>query len=126
MALDEQGLEDLLASRAGAGTRSTAKGGGQLGDSDLEDEDEEDDEEDGEDEDEGGRGQGMEGVERDKGARESAEDRKARRVAQRLEEMAGKVEQFVEGRGAASGALFDECVGVLPFFLFLSRVTRAT
>jgi len=119
MALDEQGLEEILA------TKSSATGGGaQLGDSDLEDEDEDDDdEEDDEEEERRAQGDGMEGVEGGssagagagpKGARERAEDRKARKVARRLEEMAGKVEDFVQGRGAASGALFDECV---PLFL---------
>ncbi|GAA5916022.1 hypothetical protein JCM8208_007488 [Rhodotorula glutinis] len=113
MALDEQGLEEILA------TKSSARGGGaQLGDSDLEDEDDDDEEDDEEEEGEGrAQGDGMEGVEGGsssgagggpKGPRERAEDRKARKVARRLEEMAGKVEDFVQGRGAASGALFDD------------------
>ncbi|BGP13187.1 hypothetical protein JCM10213_000233 [Rhodosporidiobolus nylandii] len=83
MALDEQGLEDLLAQRGGT---SSSKPGGQLGDSDLEDSDEE---------------EGMEGVEGEEG-------RRAQRAARRLEEMAGKVEEFVQGRGAVQGALFDD------------------
>ncbi|GAA5932072.1 hypothetical protein JCM3775_004233 [Rhodotorula graminis] len=113
MALDEQGLEEILATKS-----SARSGGAQLGDSDLEDESDEDDE----DEDEAGagraQGDGMEGVEGgsssgagtggSKSARERAEDRKARKVARRLEDMAGKVEDFVHGRGAASGALFDD------------------
>ncbi|BGP37130.1 hypothetical protein JCM10449v2_001034 [Rhodotorula kratochvilovae] len=92
MALDEQGLEEILASKS--------SGGGALGDSDLEESDDEEDED-------GDEGAGMEGVE---GGKEptAAEDRKARKVARRLEEMAGKVEDFVQGRGAASGALFDD------------------
>ncbi|GAA5854531.1 hypothetical protein JCM9279_000833 [Rhodotorula babjevae] len=110
MALDEQGLEEILATKS-----SARSGGAQLGDSDLEDDEEEDEDDD---EEEGrARGDGMEGVESGSSAgagagpasaRERAEDRKARKVAQRLEEMAGKVEDFVQGRGAASGALFDD------------------
>ncbi|BGP22074.1 SGT1 family protein [Rhodotorula toruloides] len=94
LSLDEQGLEDILHARQG-------KGGGLLGDSDLEDSSDDEDNE-----------EGMEGVEGGKqGAKskqEKEEERKARKVAKKLEQMAGKVENFVEGRGAASGALFDD------------------
>ncbi|BGP29278.1 hypothetical protein JCM10296v2_001016 [Rhodotorula toruloides] len=90
LSLDEQGLEDILQARQG-------KGGGLLGDGDLEDSSDDDE---------------MEGVEGgEQGAKSKAEkeeERKARKVAKKLEQMAGKVESFVEGRGAASGALFDD------------------
>ncbi|GAA6015651.1 hypothetical protein JCM10207_008160 [Rhodosporidiobolus poonsookiae] len=89
MALDEQGLEEILREREGGG----------LGESDLEDDDEDAEEE----------GEGMQGVEGAARTRpEREEERKARKVARRLEEMAGKVEQFVEGRGAVQGALFED------------------
>ncbi|KAJ8296593.1 Protein ecdysoneless [Rhodotorula toruloides] len=94
LSLDEQGLEDILQARQG-------KGGGLLGDSDLEDSSD-----DGEDEDEM---EGVEGGEQSgKSKQEKEEERKARKVAKKLEQMAGRVENFVEGRGAASGALFDD------------------
>ncbi|GAA5978983.1 hypothetical protein JCM10908_002758 [Rhodotorula pacifica] len=101
LSLDEQGLEDILSAR------SSKKGpGAMLGDSDLEDSDDDDvDDEDGE------GGDGMQGVEEGEGGKtkqEKAEERRARKAAKRLEAMAGKVEDFVEGRGAVSGALFDD------------------
>ncbi|GAA6029922.1 hypothetical protein JCM8097_009170 [Rhodosporidiobolus ruineniae] len=94
MMLDEQGLEELLASREGG----RGKGGvGGLGDSDFEDSS--DGESDDEDEGGGGKMEGVEGAEAEK---------KARKAARRLEEMASRVEEFVEGRGAVQGALFDD------------------
>lgn len=101
LSLDEQGLEDILSARS---SRKTA--GAMLGDSDLEDSDDDDD--DDEEEEEGG--DGMQGVEGGRTAQEKAEEKKARKAAKRLEAMAGKVQDFVEGRGAVSGALFDEYV----------------
>ncbi|GAA6050508.1 hypothetical protein JCM3770_005573, partial [Rhodotorula araucariae] len=102
MALDEQGLEDILAAKGGGA------GGGMLGDSDLDDSDEDSDADEEEEGDAGGAREGMQGVEGVDNGPTTAEDRKARRVARRLEQMAGKVEEFVHGRGAASGALFDD------------------
>ncbi|GAA5959919.1 hypothetical protein JCM8115_004905 [Rhodotorula mucilaginosa] len=101
LSLDEQGLEDILSARS---SRKTA--GAMLGDSDLEDSDDDDDVDD--DEDEEGGGDGMQGVEGGRTAHEKAEEKKARKAAKRLEAMAGKVHDFVEGRGAVSGALFDD------------------
>lgn len=96
LSLDEQGLEDILQARQ-------SKGGGLLGDSDMEDSSDDDEDEDDM--------EGVEGGDQDgKSKQEKEEERKARKVAKKLEQMAGKVENFVEGRGAASGALFDECV----------------
>ncbi|GJN87800.1 hypothetical protein Rhopal_000755-T1 [Rhodotorula paludigena] len=92
LALDEQGLEDLLQARQG-------KSGAQLGDSDLESDDASDDEdEEGDDKMQGGSEEKI----------KAAEEKKARKAARRLEEMAGKVEDFVQGRGAMDGALFDD------------------
>lgn len=116
LSLDEQGLEDILSARS---SRKTA--GAMLGDSDLEDSDDDDDVDD--DEDEEGGGDGMQGVEGGRTAHEKAEEKKARKAAKRLEAMAGKVHDFVEGRGAVSGALFDEYVltfRFLPLSLSLS------
>ncbi|GAA5826266.1 hypothetical protein JCM11251_007231 [Rhodosporidiobolus azoricus] len=96
MALDEQGLEELLASREGG----RGKGGfGGLGDSDLEDSS---DEGEGEDESAGGGevGAGAEGS--------KEEQKRAKKAAKRLEDMAARVEEFVEGRGAVQGAVFDD------------------
>ncbi|GAA5900978.1 hypothetical protein JCM5296_004944 [Sporobolomyces johnsonii] len=96
LSLDEQGLEDILAARG--------EGRGGLDDEGFSDDEDEDEEE----------GEGMEGVEGgEKGAKTKTQEeregeRKARRVAKRLEEMAGKVEDFVEGRGAVEGALFED------------------
>lgn len=93
LAMDEQGLEALLRER-GPGE------GGLQGEDLLSDEelpsDEEDDEEGGEK---------MEGVEDERTRRE---ERRASKVARELQGMAGKVEEFVEGRGAVDGAEFDE------------------
>lgn len=104
LSLDEQGLEDILSARS---SRKTP--GAMLGDSDLEDSDDDDDDEDDEEE-AGEGGEGMQGVEGGRSAQEKAEEKKARKAAKRLEAMAGKVQDFVEGRGAVSGALFDEYV----------------
>lgn len=76
-------------------SRGPGKGG--LGDLD---EDFSDDEEE-EDDEQGGEGKGKE-------TQEAREERAARRVARRLEGMASKVEEFVEGRGAVDGAQFSE------------------
>ncbi|GAA5949376.1 hypothetical protein JCM21900_005628 [Sporobolomyces salmonicolor] len=101
LSLDEQGLEDILASRG--------EGRGGLDDEGFSDDEEEDEEE--------GAREGMEGVDGGKGGEKGGNsrtqeeregDRKARRIARRLEEMAGKVENFVEGRGAVEGALFED------------------
>ncbi|GAA5860390.1 hypothetical protein JCM3774_000403 [Rhodotorula dairenensis] len=101
LSLDEQGLEDILSARS-----SRKAPGAMLGDSDLEDSSEDD----GDDEQAAGAGgdDGMEGVEGGRTAQEKAEEKKARKAARRLEAMAGKVEDFVQGRGAVSGALFDD------------------
>lgn len=89
LALDEEGFEEMLRSRGpGAGG--------------LEHELDDSDDEDGDDESE----DGMEGIEGE--AAEMAEQRKAERLAKRMQEMAGKVEEFVEGRGGVDGAEFDE------------------
>ncbi|ORY54998.1 SGT1 protein-domain-containing protein [Leucosporidium creatinivorum] len=102
--IDEQGLESLLASRG--------PGGEGLGTDDLLSDDElpSDSDSDGEGEGEGERMEGVEGGEEQQGEsrKKSEEDKKAERMAKRLKEMAGKVEQFVEGRGAVDGAEFDD------------------
>lgn len=100
LSLDEQGLESILSARS-------SRKGAMLGDSDLEDSSDEDEDEDGNEDDED-RQDGMTGVEGGKSAQEKLEEKKARKAAKRLEAMAGKVQDFVEGRGAVSGALFDE------------------
>ncbi|KAL8276826.1 hypothetical protein RQP46_010757 [Phenoliferia psychrophenolica] len=89
LVVDEDGLEDML--------RRRGPGAGGLGESDLEDESDESEEE-GEDGMEGVEGVGMEEKER----------RKAERVAKKLEGMAGKVEEFIHGRGAVDGAEFSD------------------
>ncbi|GAA5914204.1 hypothetical protein JCM6882_004750 [Rhodosporidiobolus microsporus] len=93
MALDEQGLEELLASREGGGGRG---GFGGLGDSDLEDSDEEEDDDEEE----------LGGEEGEKGSKE--DEKRARKAAKKLEAMAARVGEFVEGRGAVQGAMFDD------------------
>lgn len=107
LSLDEQGLEDILSARS---SRKTT--GAMLGDSDLEEDSDDDEDEDDDDEEkgQGEGGDGMQGVEGSRTAQEKAEEKKARKAAKRLEAMAGKVQDFVEGRGAVSGALFDEYV----------------
>lgn len=83
LSLDEQGFEEMLKS----------KGPGAEGLGDLSDDEEDDsDDEDGE--------VGKEG--------EEEGDRKARKVARKLEDMASKVQEFVQGRGAVDGAEFSE------------------
>jgi len=93
--IDEAGLEDILRARTagdGQNTRFEEEG---FSSDDAEDMDEEDDEE-------GGK----------KTKEEKEEEKKGRKAARRLEMMAGKVEDFVQGRGTVQGAVFDECVGV--------------
>lgn len=123
--VDEEGLEDML--------RRRGPGAGGLGESDLEDDSDEEDEDGGE---------GMEGVEGEGTGdmMEKKERRKTERVAKKLEGMAGKVEEFIHGRGAVEGAEFSECVPfvfsrALSSFLTLSlgaasnrtiRTTRTT
>lgn len=80
LSLDEQGFEEMLKSK-GPG----AEGLGDLSD-DNEDESEDDEGEVGEEE----------------------AERKARKVAKKLEDMANKVQEFVQGRGAVDGAEFSE------------------
>lgn len=93
MAVDEQGLEEMLA-RRGPG------GDGVVDDEDfLEDSDDEEGDSDADED-------AMEGVQSAAGDKE--EERRAKKVAKQLEKMAGKVEEFVEGRGALEGAEFDE------------------
>lgn len=48
---------------------------------------------------------GMEGIGK---SEKKAANRTARKVARELETMAGRVEDFVHGRGALEGAEFDE------------------
>lgn len=93
--IDEQNLESLLASRGPGGDGLNADD--LLSDEELPSDSEDDEEK-------------MEGVEEEGGERrkKSEEDRKAEKMAKRLKEMAGKVEEFVEGRGAVDGAEFDE------------------
>ena len=63
-----------------------------------------DDEEMEEDDEEGEEGGKM------KSKEEKEEVRKGRKAAKELERMAGKVEDFVQGRGTVQGAVFDEYV----------------
>lgn len=84
--IDQAGLEEILRSReGGAGTLE------EEGFSDSEDDASETEE--------------LAGV---KSQEERDEERKNRRAAKQLEAMAGKVEDFVQGRGAVQGAVFDE------------------
>lgn len=92
LSLDEQGLEEMLRSR----------GPGASGLEDLVDDEEEDEAEDDE------RDDGMEGVEGEGETLEQKEERKARKAAMKLEGMASKVQEFVQGRGAVDGAEFSE------------------
>lgn len=89
LVVDEDGLEGML--------RERGPGAGGLGESDLEDESDDDDD-DGD--------EPMEGVESE--SMEAKEKRKAEKVAKRLAGMAGKVEEFIHGRGAVDGAEFSE------------------
>lgn len=89
LSLDEEGLEDML--------RARGPGEDGLGDLDLSDDDEEEESDDEE---------GMEGVEVEGGDKE--EERKAKKMARTLQGMAGKVEEFIHGRGAVDGAEFSE------------------
>lgn len=88
LSLDEMGFEEMLKGRG------PGKGG--LGDLDDEELDTSESE-----------GEGMEGVEGE-GEEERKEERKAKRAARKLEGMASKVEEFVQGRGAVDGAEFSE------------------
>lgn len=90
--IDQAGLEEILKSREGGGNS-------------FEDEGFSSDEDGLDVEDEMDEGEGK-GAEKTKEERE--EERKNRKAAKRLEEMAGKVEDFVQGRGAVQGAVFDE------------------
>lgn len=100
--MDEQNLEEMLNSRGPGGE-------GLLPDDLLSDEElPSDSDDEGE-----GDGEMMEGVENEasrsgKKEKETAEDRKARKMAKQLEGMAGKVEEFIEGRGGVEGAEFSE------------------
>ena len=90
LSLTEEGLEDILRSKT-----SNA----------FDDDDEEFSDDDDELHD---RGE-MEGVKDAQGNDvDSKADKKAQRMARQLERMAGKVEEFVEGKGALEGAEFSE------------------
>lgn len=92
MTMDEQGLEDILAQRRSRG------GLGFDDEDDLEDSDDDDGHEDDDDEE-------MRGVSKEE---KKSAARTARKVARELETMAGRVEDFVHGRGALEGAEFEE------------------
>jgi hypothetical protein len=87
--IDQAGLEEILRSREGAGGSLEEEG---FSDSDGDD---------GEDEMEDGEKTRKTKEERD-------EERRNRKAAKQLEQMAGKVEDFVQGRGTVQGAVFDE------------------
>jgi len=91
--IDEAGLEDILRARTA----------GDVGNTRFEEEGFSDDDE-GEEMDEDEEGGKM------KSKEEKEEERKGRKAAKELERMAGKVEDFVQGRGTVQGAVFDEYV----------------
>lgn len=93
--IDQAGLEEILRSREGGG-------GGSFEDDDFSDSDGDDRE-----------GEGMDEV---KTKEERDEEKRNRKAAKQLEEMAGKVEDFVQGRGTVQGAVFDECAQFLFSF----------
>ncbi|GAA5894726.1 uncharacterized protein JCM6883_002191 [Sporobolomyces salmoneus] len=85
--IDQAGLEEILRSRGREGASGSLE---EEGFSD-EDDDESEEEEMGE-----------------KTREEKEEEKRNRKAAKRLEEMAGKVEDFVQGRGSVQGAVFDD------------------
>ncbi|GAA6008559.1 hypothetical protein JCM11491_003348 [Sporobolomyces phaffii] len=89
--IDQAGLEEILRSREGGGNSFEEEGFS----SDDDNEDDEDVE---------GEGTGKKSKTRE----ERDEERRNRRAAKQLEDMAGKVEDFVQGRGTVQGAVFDD------------------
>lgn len=106
--IDQAGLEEILKSREGGGGNSFEEEGFSSDEDGLSGEDEMDE----------GEGKGPE-----KTKEEREEERKNRKAAKRLEEMAGKVEDFVQGRGTVQGAVFDEWVSLAVHFVESSQLS---
>ncbi|KAM0788022.1 hypothetical protein ACM66B_006221 [Microbotryomycetes sp. NB124-2] len=96
LSLTEEGLENILSSK------------GRRNGFEEEFSDDEDEESVEEEEDDQGMRDSSHGPKADGLGREKAEDRKAQRMAKQLERMAGKVEEFVQGKGSLEGAEFSD------------------
>ncbi|KAK4051282.1 hypothetical protein OIO90_004763 [Microbotryomycetes sp. JL221] len=92
LSLTEQGLEDILQSK---------QSDNNMFDEEFSDDDDDDDDDD-EDENE------LEQSNNDKLHQTKKEDQRAQKMAKQLEQMVGKVEEFVQGKGALEGAEFSD------------------
>ncbi|KAK4052046.1 hypothetical protein OIV83_002340 [Microbotryomycetes sp. JL201] len=98
LSLTEDGLENILRTKGTNGF-----------DEDFSDDDDDDDDGDEDEKDERDDMQGVrDSKDRENRRGEKAADQRAQRMAKHLEQLAGKVEEFVQGKGSLEGAEFSD------------------